>query len=268
MKRYIFLFILCFSFHSSVLAETRTNQSNQSAVTLRQRSRSSSRTGLYTHKLPTMRRGVGLTFNALYYYGDVDMLGVAFKEGWQPQNLSLGGSLKFDYLHQIGRTTYVRASLLGGYLKGNDSARTEVNTAGIKVPIGKGSFRNIFGEISAGVEWYPFSKAGFYTYLGLGVSLNVIDYDFTRIGYEPGRMVNVVPMLPFEIGYNFEVTRGFCICISASVHEALVDIPHCNLDAYPMQKSSRFQWGDGYFALGISFSYCWQECAPCRMAKW
>ena len=267
MKKVFFLLLLFLPFCGSIVAETRLVQNDQSSIVLQQRKTRSTRTGLYTRKLPAVRRGVGLTFNALYYYGDVDMLGVAFKEGWQPQNLSLGGSVKFDYLHQIGRTTYVRASILGGYLHGNDSARTELNSAGVEVPIGKGSFRNIFGELSAGVEWYPFTNAGFYTYLGLGVSLNVIDYDFSRIGYGPDRMVNVVPMLPFEIGYNFEITKGFCICISASVHEALIDVPHCNLDAYPINKSSRFQWGDGYFALGISFSYRWQECAPCRLAQ-
>lgn len=31
--------------------------------------------------------GLGLTVTALYYYGDVDMLGIAFKEGFQKQNL-------------------------------------------------------------------------------------------------------------------------------------------------------------------------------------
>lgn len=268
MKRTPFILLLFLLFCGNISAENASSSRKEETAIVVQRKTPSTKTGLYIRRIPTTKRGIGLTFNALYYYGDVDMLGIAFKEGWQPQNLSLGGSIKFDYLHQIGRTTYVRASILGGYLHGNDSSRTIVNNEGVKVPVGKGSFSNTFGELSAGVEWYPFPKAGFYTYLGLGLSLNVIDYDFSRLGYEPDRMVNLVPMLPIEIGYNFDIARGFCICISASVHQALLDVPHCNLDGYPMQKSSRFQWGDGYFALGISFSYRWHECEPCRLTKW
>lgn len=252
----------------NTIAQINASERKESTAISIQRKYPSAKTGLYVRKLPTTKRGVGITVNALYYYGDVDMVGIAFKEGWQNQNFSLGGSVKFDYLYQIGWNTYLRASLLGGYLQGNDSSRTQVNNEGIKVPVGKGSFRDIFGEVSAGVEWYPFAKAGFYTYLGLGVSLNVIDYDFTRIGQGKDRMVNVVPMLPFEIGYNFKVTKGFHMSISASVHQALLDIPNCNLDGFPFVKSNRFQWADGYFAIGLTFSYRWEQCAPCRMATW
>ena len=225
--------------------------------------------GLYTRKRASVGHGVQLSINAIYYYGDVDMLDQAFVHGWQQANLSLGGSLKFDYLHQIANTCNLRLSLSGGYLHGNDSARTKLNPeTGLQEHIGKGFFKNGFGEASVGVEWYPFPKADFYIYAGLGFSVNFIDYDFSRLGYGPDSKVTVVPVLPIEIGYNFDLTRGWFISIYASVHQALMDTPNANLDAYPIKKTSRFQWGDGYFTLGLSFSYRWQYCAPCRLAAW
>ncbi|MGM9837937.1 MAG: hypothetical protein ACI30A_05550 [Paludibacteraceae bacterium] len=229
--------------------------------------------GLYSTHNSSVAQGVNLTVNALYYYGDVDMLGYAFKHGFQEQNVSLGGSLVFSYLHPLANSVNLRFSLSGGYLHGNDSARYEVLkdpiTGGdMKQWIGKGSFKSGFGELAVGVEWYPFSKAGFYIYGGLGLNLSVIDYDFTKSGKGDGQQVNVLPMLPVEIGYNFNLTHGFFLTIMASVHQGLLDVPHSNLDGYPLSKSSRFQWGDGYFLVGLSFSYRWQKCEPCRLYTW
>ena len=98
--------------------------------------------------------------------------------------------------------------------------------------------------------------------------MSVINYDFTRSDRGEGQVVSVLPMLPLEIGYNINLTHGFFMTVMASVHQGLLDVPNSNLDAYPLTKSSRFQWGDGYFMLGVSFSYRWQKCEPCRLYKW
>lgn len=241
----------------------------RSTTTVTRRKHINPHNGLYSRKHSSVGRGIQLSFNAIYYYGDVDMLDQAFVHGWQQQNLSLGGSLKFDYLHQIANTCNLRMTLSGGYLHGNDSNRVQENPdTGLQEHIGKGSFQNGFGEASVGVEWYPFSKADFYIYAGLGFSVNFINYDFSRLGIAPDQKVTVVPVLPIEIGYNFDLTHGWFLSIFASVHQALMDTPNANLDAYPIKKTSRFQWGDGYFTLGLSFSYRWQHCAPCRLTSW
>lgn len=248
-------------------------QKHEVTETMSRRKSINPRNGLYTRKHNYTGRGLQLSLNAIYYYGDVDMLDQAFVHGWQQQNLSLGGSLKFDYLHQIANTCNLRMSVSGGYLQGNDSARTVLNEAGQEEHIGKGWFKNGFGEVSLGVEWYPFPKAGFYIYAGLGFSLNFINYNFPNLdppaeGDDHKTKITVVPVLPVEIGYNFDLTHGWLITISASVHQALMDTPNANLDAFPVRKSPRFQWGDGYFTLGLSFSYRWQHCAPCRLNAW
>ena len=218
-------------------------------------------------------QGVSLTVSAAYYYGDVDMLGIAFKEGFQKQNLSLSGSFVFSYLHPLARSANWRFSASGGYLHGNDSARYDMITnpatgQQVEEQMGKGSFRSGFGELAAGIEWYPFSRAGFYIYAGLGLNVSVINYDFTRVNRGEGQVFGVLPMLPIEIGYNIDLTHGFFLTVMASVHQGLLDVPYSNLDAWPIIKSTRFQWGDGYFLLGLSFSYRWQKCEPCRLYQW
>lgn len=229
--------------------------------------------GRYSTRNASVAQGVTITGSLLYYYGDVDMLGVAFKDGFQPQNLSVGGSMDFSYHHPFTNSSNWRYSLLGGYLHGNDSARYDMaidKNTGLETlqKTGKGYFNSGFVEFTAGIEWFPFTKAGFYVYAGLGLNLSIINYDFTRVNKGKGQTFGILPMIPLEIGYNINLTHGFFMTVMASVHQGLLDVPYCSLDAWPIVKSSRFQWGDGYFRLGVSFSYRWQKCEPCRLYKW
>ena len=226
-------------------------------------------TGLYTMRNLNVANGVSLNANLLYYYGDIDMLDLAFQHGFQPQNLSVGGSLIFGYLHPLGRQCNWRFTIGGGYLHGNDSARYDTGIHGEKIPAGKGKFNSFFAEGAAGVEWYPFPRAGFYIYGGLGASFNYIKYDFFKIKDHPqGNMFTVLPMLQGEIGYNFYLGKNFFLAIEVSVHQGLLDVGGCSLDAWPVKKSSRFQWGDGYFQIGVTFAYKWYNCETCRLRKW
>ena len=225
-------------------------------------------TGLYTVKNRSIGNGVCVGVNMMYYYGDIDQLDQAFLHGFQPQNLSFGGGLAFAYLHPQGRFINWRFSLNAGYLHGNDSTRKAENKAGEMVMTGKGQFRNIFGEAAAGVEFYPFPRAGFYIYAGLGLSIGYIDYNFFNTKIPAGTTVSVLPMLPVEIGYNFYLGRSCFLGISLGVHQGLVDMANSNLDAWPVKSTSVFQWGDGYFQVGVSFSYRWHNCEVCRHLKW
>lgn len=226
-------------------------------------------TGLYTIRNKSIGNAVTLGINAMYYYGDVDMLDQAFVHGFQPQNLSLGGSLYFGYQMPLGRFCNWRFSLGAGYLHGNDSARTETRTVhGETKRAGKGSFSSIFGEFDAGVEIYPFPRAGFYIFAGLGVAVSYINYEFEKYGIPKGSTVSILPMLPVEIGYNFYLGGSFFLGISVSVHQGLMDMGKANLDAWPLESTSKFQWGDGFFQVGLSFSYRWHNCEVCRHLKW
>lgn len=280
MKKHLLISILALTlglcYSGSLMAEAKANRGNprQHVQTQHVWRKTPDHRGLYSTRNKSVAQGITITGNALYYYGDVDMRGVAFKEGFQKQNLSVGGSLIFSYLHPLKNSANWRFSLSGGYLHGNDSARYDMvidPTTGDETQkwIGKGEFKNGFGELAAGIEWYPFPKSGFYLYAGLGLNVSVINYNFTESGRSAGQMVSVLPMLPLEIGYNINLTHGFFMTIMASVHQGLLDLPHCSLDAWPLDKSgSNNKWGDGYFLLGISFSYRWQKCEPCRLYKW
>lgn len=225
--------------------------------------------GLYTIRNQSVASGVCLNLNAMYYYGDIDMLDQAFIHGFQPQNLSLGGSLHFGYLRPLGRHCNWRFTVGAGYLHGNDSARVDTRTVGgVTKRAGKGLFSSIFVEGDAGVEYYPFPRAGFYLYAGLGLAVSFINYDFQKYGIEPGSTVSVLPMLPLEIGYNFYLGGSFYLGISVSVHQGLMDMANCNLDAWPLKSTSRFQWGDGYFQIGLTLSYRWHNCEACRVVRW
>lgn len=227
----------------------------------------SRQTGLYTIRNKSVANGLCLNFNAMYYYGDIDMLDQAFVHGFQPQNLSLGGGVHFGYLMPLGRFCNWRFTLGAGYLHGNDSSRYTVKDD-VKIPAGKGKFNSVFGEANVGVEFYPFPRAGFYIYAGLGLAVSYINYDFYKTDIPKGNTVSALPILPLEIGYNFYLGRSIFLGISVAVHQGLMDMGHANLDAWPLDKSSIFQWGDGYFQIGLSLSYRWHNCEVCRHSKW
>ena len=268
-------FIYCVIAPASSFAETKSKQSNQqqgSRIAYYSKpiwgKKTSRQTGLYTIKNRSVANGVCLNLNAMYYYGDIDMLDQAFVHGFQPQNMSLGGGLHFGYLKPLGRFCNWRFTLGAGYLHGNDSARYTIKDDGLKIPAGKGKFNSVFGEANVGVEFYPFPRAGFYLYAGLGVAVSYINYDFYKTDIPKGNTVSVLPMLPLEIGYNFYLGGSWFLGVSASVHQGLMDMGHANLDAWPLDKTSVFQWGDGYFQIGLSISYRWHNCEVCRHSKW
>ena len=230
--------------------------------------KASRQTGLYTIQNRSVANGFCVDFNAMYYYGDIDQRDQAFVHGFQPQNFSLGGGLHMSYLQPLGRFCNWRFSLGAGYLHGNDSSRYSIQDDGTKISVGKGKFKSIMGEANVGIEFYPFPRAGFYLYAGLGLAVSYINYDFYKTTIPPGHTVSVLPMLPLEIGYNFYLGRSVFLGISVSVHQGLLDMGHDNLDAWPLEKSELFQWGDGYFQIGLSLSYRWHNCEVCRHSKW
>ncbi|MCM1034397.1 MAG: hypothetical protein NC038_01865 [Paludibacter sp.] len=225
------------------------------------------RTGLYTKQNSAIANGLTLSFNALYYYGDVDLNGIAMNGGFQTQNVTFGGAAAFAYTMPAGKHTNWRFAISAGALKGDNSHA---------YPDHYRKFNSVFGEASVGVEWYPFSQAGFYLYGGIALTYSHIKYDFMSA---KGNANSILPMIPLEIGYDFKLGRSWGLKINVAAHQGLLDTPHCNLDAYPMESSQNQngvsfgrgggnKWADGFFQIGLSLTYRWHNCEACRLYKW
>ncbi|MBQ7449159.1 MAG: hypothetical protein IJS73_05075 [Paludibacteraceae bacterium] len=233
------------------------------------------RTGLYTVGNSSVRNGLTLSVNGLYYYGDNDARGIALSDGFKSNNLSISGSLAFAYVMPQSRISNWRFSLNVGKLRGDNSDIRPTNYR---------KFSSWFGEIAAGIEVYPIRKAGFYIYAGIGVNLGNRKYEFVRGGKQFANTVTVAkgehftfaPVIPIEIGYDFRLTKSWGLRLSLSAHQAVVDAPHVNMDGYPMSPSEDAggigfgrgggnKWADGYFQIGLSVSYNWHNCEKCRL---
>lgn len=225
------------------------------------------RTGLYTKQNDAIANGLTISFNTMYYYGDVDRGGLAFNGGFQKQNVSFGGAATFAYTMPSGRHTNWRFGLSAGALKGDNS---------FSYPDRYRKFNSIFGEASVGIEWYPFSQAGLYLYGGIALTYSHITYDFMAA---KGKANTILPMVPLEIGYDFKIGKSWGLKINVALHQGLCDTPHCNLDAYPMEGSQNQdgvsfgrgggnKWADGFFQVGLSLTYRWHNCETCRLYKW
>lgn len=214
--------------------------------------------------------GAWFNASALYYYGDVDRLGLAFNGGFQPQNLSLGGLFSVGFMTPLAHAQHFnwRFSLYGGTLNGNNRESR---------PDGTRQFKSYFGEVFAGIEYYPFNNLGFYLFAGLSANVSYIKYDFIKAA---GSTVSVLPMVPIGLGWAIPLgKKGVYFQFEATIHQGLLDSPGVNLDAYPMAPSQNMagvsfgrggmnHWADGYFQIGFSISYRWKNCEKCRMYRW
>ncbi|MBQ3716816.1 MAG: hypothetical protein II901_00295 [Paludibacteraceae bacterium] len=254
-----------------------------------------SRTGLYTTKNYFVSHGVSLGVNAMYYFGDVDNEGVAFHGGFNENNLSYGGSLVFGYTMPAGNHCNIRYSLMGGTLRGNNKAKFDA------LPDPRDDYRK-FNSIlilpSVGVEYYPFSNAGFYIYGGLAVAVSIItNYEFyayrkvdasgirQRTKLE-GKTFGILPMVQVGIGYSWRLTQSWTMSAEIMLNEGLIDTHYMNLDAFPLAGSQssdgqplgnsfgkwtdkngneHIHWNDGWFQVGITVSYRWRNCESCRI---
>ncbi len=249
--------------------------------------RQSNSSGLYLRDTGRGLDGWVFSLNALYYYGDVDHQGAIFSNGFRTNNL--GGSLGVAYEHPIRNSDHfaMRYQVNLGLIRGNaweDRANDELRHDQ------KVSFYSISAEPSVGVEFYPSRKAGFYIFAGAAAALSYVTDAFERQGatYDkdwghPKGQFCALPMVQLELGYDINF-KTCMIRICASAHQGLIDAYHSNLDGYPNnypqvnngQESygtpqykpySMNEWADGYFQIGIGFSWKGNKCEVCRMQK-
>lgn len=260
-------------------------------------SKQNSQTGLYTTKNYFVSHGVSLGVNALYYFGDVDNEGVAFHGGFNLENLSIGGGFNFGYTLPVGNCVNLRFAAMAGTLRGNNTLKFQ------SLPEPRDDYRkfqSVIIEPSVGVEYYPFSNAGFYLYGGLAVTGSIItNYEFYYYYSTPGGRVRsenpltgktfgILPMIQLGLGYSFRLAPSWVLSLELMVQEGLIDTHYMNLDAFPMAANQNDQgialgnpnqlekwtdregkehihWNDGWFQFGITVSYRWRNCEHCRI---
>ena len=255
--------------------------------------RQNAKTGLYTTKNYFVSHGFTLSAAAMYYFGDVDNEGMVFNGGFNVQNLSIGGGLTFTYQLPVSNHCNLRFNLMAGTLRANNEKMFQ------NLPTPRDDYRKFTAVLiqpAVGVQYYPFSNAGFFIYGGIGVSASIItNYQFYRYVSKPGgkerellegKTYGILPMLQLGIGYSFRLTPSLALSVEIMGQEGLVDQHYMNLDAYPLAKSQNSQnvemgstsgqwtdkngdkhmsWNDGWFQVGITLTYLWRNCEYCRM---
>ena len=251
----------------------------------------SAQTGLYTTKNYFVTNGLSLSFNAMYYFGDVDNEGVAFHGGFNKENVSYGGSFVFGYLMPVGNHCNMRYTLMGGTLRGNNKVKFD------NLPEPRDDYRKFQSVIiqpAVGVEYYPFSNAGFFLYGGLALTASIItNFEFWYYQHnvrqpEPltGKTFGFLPMLQLGVGYSWRLSESWNLSVEFDIQEGLIDTQYMNLDAFPLAPGQNSQgvklgesfgkwvdkhgkehihWNDGWFQLGLTISYRWRNCEHCRL---
>lgn len=258
------------------------------------RDRTNGQTGLYTSQNYFVSHGISLNASAMYFFGDVDNEGLAFNGGFNMNNLSLGGGLTFGYLMPTSNHCNLRFNVLGGTLRGNN----ELKFQNLEEPRDDyRKFQSIVVQPAVGVEYYPFTRAGFYLYAGLALACSyILDYEFyyyARQDHGPkvrtllqGKTFGFLPMAQLALGYSWSITESWAINVELMIQEGLIDTHYMNLDAWPLAPSQNsdgvalgaswgkwvdrygeehIHWNDGWFQVGITVTYRWRNCEKCRI---
>lgn len=197
-------------------------------------------TGLYG-----VREGgslLALQLNGLYYYGDAESLNI------NAATESMAGLASLSYAQMFSRHFAWRVGLNGGLIRG-DNENAPKKTFDKKFTTG-------FFEPSIGVQYYPFDKAGFYLYVGFSFACSFIDYQYKGTS---GKTFGILPMIPVELGYNFNLGHNWVLGINVAVHQGLCDLPKASLDGWPLtfdqNNTGAENWADGYFQFGLTIGY-------------
>lgn len=257
--------------------------------------KANTRTGLYTTQNYFVSHGFGISANVLYYFGDVDNEGIAFSGGWNSNNIGGSGGLCFNYNLPISNHVNLRFMALAGIVRANNKDKFD----NLAEP--RDDYRKFFSYIvqpSVGVQYYPFSNAGFYIYGGLAFTASFIQnyefYYYGRLNGETektrhkieGKTTGFLPMVQLAVGYSWSLSPSWTLSAEIGVHEGLIDTYYMNLDAFPMDPSQNddgvtlgkpfgkwtdkngkehIHWNDGWFQLGITIAYRWRTCEQCRI---
>ena len=294
MRRYLYiiLFAFCAQLVFTPTVEAKNFRNDKNTVWGKKPSK---KNGLYTTKNFFISHGISVNVNAMYYFGDVDNEGLAFHGGFNPKNLSFGGGIIFAYTMPASTHCNLRYSLMGGTLSGNNELKFQ------SLPEPRDdyrSFKSFMIQPAFGVEIYPFSVAGFYIYAGVAVTASIItDYQFYYYKKVPGmsekqrtllqgKTFGILPMAQLGIGYSWRLSSSWALSAEIMLEEGLIDQHYMNLDGWPMAGSQNsdgvdlggsgltyinknggksLHWNDGWFQVGITISYRWNNCENCAI---
>lgn len=227
--------------------------------------------GLYSHSNIYEEHAVSVYGGLGYYYGDIDHPGIAFKDGWIDKNMCWGAQFSYHWRpRNWNKHINWRFSAYVGQLQGDNSDLRPANYR---------KFDSWLGELSAAIEYYPAKKGkmgGFYLFGGAAVAYSYLNYDFNffttndAIKQYKGNRSCFVPLIYAGLGYNIRMGKHFRLGLEVSAHQAVVDIPSINLDAYPFRGDNDFivgkqsKWLDGWFSAGLRLMYRWESNKLCR----
>lgn len=284
MKSFRYIALLCVSCLTLSLWAAEPEEPTESEFAWT--SKPNSRTGLYTTRNYFITNGVSVSLNLMYYFGDVDNVGVAFNGGFNKYNLSYGGALSVQYLLPVSHHLNMRFSLGAGKLNGNNAYIISRNLR----PDGTHrddykKFDSWFIQPAAGVEIYPFSKAGFYLYGGIALAASHIKFEKGTINFESdGSTIkdltpntndttwSFLPMVQLGLGYSIRLAKSWTMNIEVMGQLGVCDLPRMNLDAWPLPDTEAKGYvnnkaPDGWFQVGVTFTYRWRNCERCRLNK-
>ncbi len=232
--------------------------------------RASSRTGRYVTKSSAIAQAFTLSVDALYYYGDMDNEGAAFKNGFNTG--SLGFMANLNYIQPLGSSgVNIRYTLGGGMLRGDGMK----GTAGKEETLRERKMSSIMARAAVGVEWYPWVNYGFYIYGGVSAAYSHVTFDFKNSSVNlKGKTADVIGiMLPLEVGYNWQLSKSWLLGVHIGWASCVVDRDKLNLDGYPNEQYKLGIGGgnktpDGWYQVGLTIGYSWHNCETCRVYKW
>ena len=244
-------------------------------------------TGLFTTRNYFVAPGVSINASAMYYYGDVDNIGAPLNGGINAKNFS--AALSLYYQHPISNHCNLRIGMTGGFLNANNKEKFDALQPDSAKRTDYRKFQSIIVQPFVGVQYYPFSQAGFYLYGGVGVTASFItNYEFihyTTHEVLKGNTFGILPMVQLGIGYSWLLSTSWTLSAEMMLQQGLCDEYYFNLDAYPLaasqssngecygtgglwymgaDKKYHFKWADGWFQVGITLTYQWRNCETCR----
>lgn len=245
--------------------------------------RPNAHSGLFTARNHFVAPGFSLNVSMLYYFGDVENEGTTVSGGLNGSNVSAGAALTYQY--PLSTHCNLRVGAMVGFLHANNEGKLVTRTDYRK-------FESIVIQPFIGVQYYPFSQAGFYLYGGVGVTASIITkYDFVVYGSDPpehlsGSTFGILPQAQIGLGYSWVLSTSWSLSLEAMVQPGFCDEYYMNLDAYPLaaaQSSSgqaygtggqwyydinherQHKWIDGWFQVGVTITYQWRNCETCQI---
>lgn len=225
-------------------------------------------TGLYTTSNDFNQDGFSFGADILYYSGDFDVSnGVPLfgkdksgKANFTPKAFT--AALNAAYHQPISTHFGMRYTLSLGALRGYNSDER--------------NFLSIFVQPAVGVECYPINHYGLMLYAGL--ALHAGFFPIYHHGEEPNPKYTFSPNAQLGIGYSWNLSNQWMVTVDLMGTYALLEFNgnhHIGMDGFGKGtgfvageyngKATKFNEHDGYFQLGISFTYRFNHCEHCRI---